>query len=103
MAIHTQSSDNGKTLTIQVEGKFDFSSHGEFSKAYKSPTESGINYKIDFSKTDFMDSSALGMLLMLKEYAERNRGAVSLHKPSPDAKKVFEVANFYTLFTIQDI
>ncbi|MFC1684406.1 STAS domain-containing protein [Pseudomonadota bacterium] len=102
MAIYTQSSDGGNTLIIQVQGKFDFGSHGEFSKAYKSPTEPGINYQIDLSKTESMDSAALGMLLMVKEYAENNKGTVTLCRPSPDIKKIFEVANFHTLFTIKD-
>ena len=101
MAIYTQSSDGGKMLTIRVEGAFDFASHGDFSKAYKSQTMPGMTYQIDLSKTGYMDSSALGMLLMIKEYAENNKGTVTINRPSSDIKKIFEVANFYTLFTIE--
>jgi len=101
MTIYTQLSDGGKTLTIGIEGKFDFASHGDFRKAYKSQTEAGIGYQIDLSKTEYMDSSALGMLLMIKEYAEVNKGTVTLCRPSSEIKEIFEMANFYTLFTIK--
>ena len=101
MAIYTQSSDDGNTLTIRVEGKFNFASHSDFREAYKSQTETGIKYQIDLSKTEHMDSSALGMLLMIKEHAKVNKGTVTLYHPSTDIKEIFEMANFYALFTIK--
>ena len=101
MAIYTQLSDGGNTLTIRVEGRFDFASHRDFREAYKSKTETGIKYQIDLSRTEYMDSSALGMLLMIKEYAEVNKGTVTLCRPLPGIQKLFEMANFYTLFTIK--
>lgn len=102
MAIYTRSTDGGNTLTIHVDGRFDFASHSEFSKAYKSQDRPGVNYQIDLSKTEAMDSAAMGMLLMIKEYAENHKGSVTLCRPSGDIKKIFEVANFNKLFTIKD-
>jgi anti-anti-sigma factor len=99
--IYTQSSAAGDTLTIRVEGKFDFVSFGAFRDAYKSETRPGMKYQIDLSKTEAMDSSALGMLLMAKEYAEANRGTVILSRPTPGIKEILEVANFYKLFVIE--
>jgi len=100
MTIHTQSSDGDNTLTIRVEGTFDFSSHSDFRAAYKSQNKAGINYRVDLSKTEYMDSSALGMLLMIKEHAEVNRGTVTLYRPSSEIKEIFKMANFFKLFTI---
>ncbi|MCF6282798.1 MAG: STAS domain-containing protein [Candidatus Polarisedimenticolaceae bacterium] len=102
MAISTQSSDDGNTLTIQIVGRFEFASHGDFRKAYKPQPKAGINYLIDLSETDYMDSSALGMLLLIKEYAEVNKGTVTLLSPQPDIEAIFKVANFHTLFTIKN-
>jgi len=102
MTIHAQSSESGNTLTIRVEGKFDFASHTDFRDAYRSKTEAGTNYQIDLSKTEYMDSSALGMLLMIKEHAEVNKGTVTLYHPPPEIRDIFEMANFYALFTIKD-
>ena len=101
MPIYAQSLDGGNTVTIQIAGKFDFGSHGDFSKAYKSQVNPSAHYKVDLSQTESMDSAALGMLLMLKEFAENNRGTVTLHRPPPDIIKIFEVANFDKLFTIR--
>lgn len=102
MPIYTQSSDDGNTLTIRVEGRFDFGSYKDFSQAYKTQAKPGLSYQVDLSKTDSMDSAAMGMLLIIKEYAEANRGTVTLHGPPPDIRKIFEVANFFSLFTIED-
>jgi len=102
MTIYTQSSESESTLTIRVEGKFDFASHADFRNAYRSQIKTGIKYQIDLSKVDYMDSSALGMLLMIKEHAEVNKGTVTLYHPPPDIRGIFEMANFYALFTIEN-
>ena len=35
MPIHTHRSDDGQTLTIKIEGRFDFSTHQAFRDAYE--------------------------------------------------------------------
>ena len=68
--IQVQSTDSGNTLSIQVAGRFDFSTNAAFRSAYQGQERKGIKYRVDFCKTDYMDSSALGMLLNLKQYAD---------------------------------
>ncbi|MEC9085422.1 MAG: STAS domain-containing protein, partial [Pseudomonadota bacterium] len=66
MPIETRRSDDGKTLTICVEGRFDFSTHQSFRDAYEHSEPTVSHYVIDLSDTTYLDSSALGMLLLLR-------------------------------------
>ena len=49
MAVISEVSEDGATLTIRISGRFDFSSHQDFRKAYESVAEPGGGYVIDMS------------------------------------------------------
>ena len=59
---------NGNTLTINIAGNFDFSAHKDFRAAMESIGETSVtDAVVNMGATDYVDSSALGMLLMLKD------------------------------------
>ncbi|MCP4596121.1 STAS domain-containing protein [Neptuniibacter sp.] len=89
-----------KSLTIDVADRFDYSIHKEFRAAYDSHNEPNTKYTVDLSKTLHIDSSALGMLLILKEKAEKSGGEVTLKNPSDSASKILKVAKFDKLFKV---
>ncbi|NNJ71572.1 MAG: STAS domain-containing protein, partial [Enterobacterales bacterium] len=91
--------ENG-TLTIQVEGRFDFSIHQSFRNAYESSSESVDRYDIDLRSATYLDSSALGMLLLLREYAGSEQSKISISNGSDDIRKILTISNFDQLFTI---
>jgi len=97
VGVTTEQSDDEKTVTIKVDGRFDFSVHKDFRNAYKDYSDS-LNYKVDLSGTEYLDSSALGMLLLLKKHAAVN---VIIEKPSEEVKRVLSIANFDKVFTIE--
>ncbi len=100
MGIKTDREDDGRTLVLYVQGFFDFSLHKEFRQAYKS--EEGVRrYVIDLSQTEYMDSSALGMLLLLREFAGDQGADVVLRNCSREVRKILEIANFQRLFHIE--
>ena len=98
MTIMVNKSESG--LTVAIEGRFDFSSHKEFRDAYRD-SDTGVNYIIDMSKTDYMDSSALGMLLLLREHAGGDKASIKITGCSADIKKILTISNFQKLFDIQ--
>ncbi len=100
MAIATSLSSDRKTLTIQVEGRFDYSQHREFREAYRESFAPGMQVAVELSRTDYMDSSALGMLLLLREHAGGDDARVTLKQPSEAIRKILEIAHFEQLFTI---
>lgn len=100
MAINSTTSDGGNKVTISVSGKFDFQLYDEFRSAYDESGGSGVHYVVDLAQTDYLDSSALGMLLLLREHAGGESSKVDIINTSSDVKKILDVANFGKLFKI---
>ncbi len=101
MTVTQQVFNQGKTVQINIFGRFDYEASQEFREAYLNLEESeGVNFHIDLSKANYMDSSALGMLLLLREYAKSKGGAVIIERPGEQINKILKVANFEHLFTI---
>jgi len=101
MGVQSKVESNGKELIIKVDGRFDFSAHQEFRDAYES-VPSGINsYIVDLNNTSYLDSSALGMLLLLRDHAGGDDASIRIIKCNADVKKILTISNFEQLFTIQ--
>lgn len=101
MSIKVNNSSDGKSVTIAVSGSFQFSLHREFRDSYASITQSGTEFRINLSATEYMDSSALGMLLLLKEHATKHQGSVVIAGVTPAIRRVLEIASFDKLFRIE--
>lgn len=84
--------------TISVTGRFDFSAHQDFIKSYKSDDKGSKHYIIDLVNTEYMDSSAMGMLLQLREYSGSH--GVELINGNDNIKEVIRIANFDKLFKV---
>lgn len=101
MTIQSNVSSDGKCLTISIEGKFDFSLHQIFRAAYCQYTTPNMSYVLDLSKTEYMDSSALGMILLLKDHVQLYSGKLIISKPNDTVNKILEIAQFHRLMTIE--
>ena len=53
------------------------------------------------ASAEYLDSSALGMLLMLRERAGGENADISIVNTSDGVKKIFETANFNKLFALE--
>jgi len=96
------SSISGNKLTIGISGRFDFSVHKDFRAAIDSIAGNNISSAtVDMRTTEYIDSSALGMLLMLKSKMGDSKEAISIINSNPDVKKIFEIANFAQLFDLR--
>lgn len=94
---------NGDRATLKLGGRFDFHSHRDFRAAYESLLETGAvrEIVIDFSEVDYLDSSALGMLLLLREKADGAGKSIVLAGLKGAVKQVLDIANFGKLFSIR--
>ncbi len=101
MNISTSTRDT--VATVSLQGRFDFSAHREFREAVKSALAgAGVNeVEIDLSAVNYMDSSALGMLLLSRENAASLHKTIVLARPADSIRQVLEVANFHKLFAIR--
>lgn len=99
MSVNANYSTNEKKLTISISGNFDFSIQKAFREAYQN-TDDVISYGIDLANTDYMDSAALGMLLLLRKHAGGDNADVSLNGVNDTVRKILDVAKFDRLFNI---
>ena len=90
----------GDTRTLLVDGKFDFKLNRVFREMYEQAPDHIRCFVIDLSRTHYMDSSALGMLLLLREHVHEDRSRVRIVRCNPEIRKILEIANFDKLFEI---
>lgn len=102
-AIQINTSVDNSKATIAMSGRFDFNSHRQFRDAYEQilPKQDIREIEIDLGSVEYLDSSALGMLLLLREKAANTNKTLALVNCHGVVQQVLEVANFYRLFTIR--
>ena len=68
--------------------------------AYERVETTPKRYVVDLKGATHLDSSALGMLLLLRDHAGGESAQVSLVHCNPDVRKVLAISNFEQLFKI---
>lgn len=91
---------NGPSAVIRLGGRFDFSAHREFRVAVDKALNPGEvrEVKVDLGDVGYLDSSALGMLLMLRDRARATNRPVALTNCKGSVKQILDIANFSKLF-----
>ena len=100
MSVESEVSLDGKKLTIAIKGRFDFGSHQTFRESYERFYKVPELYVVDLKDTTYMDSSALGMLLLLRDHAGGDAADVQVVNSSSDVRKILAISNFDKLFDI---
>jgi anti-anti-sigma factor len=100
MSVATEVSPDGQKVTISIKGRFDFGTHQEFRESYESIYKKPETYVVDLKDTTYMDSSALGMLLLLRDYAGGDDAEVLVINSNSDVRKILAISNFDKLFDI---
>ena len=86
---------------IWPHGCFDYRLQDEFRAAFdRNPSPAGGRYVVDFSDVERLDSSGLGMLLMLWEHTGYLDASVQLTNCSERIQSVLSIANFDKLFSV---
>ena len=93
----------GSVARIQMSGQFNFQVHRAFKDAYMVLLDNAAikEIEIEMSKLDYMDSSALGMLMLMNERAKAVNKSITLLNASGVVSQVLEVANFGKIFNIK--
>jgi len=114
-AVQIKISVESGNAKIAMAGRFDFNSHRQFREAYQQVLDNPAvkEIEIDLGAVDYLDSSALGMLLLLREkFLAGTSHSDGSQKTSASnlmaltncrgvVRQVLEVANFNKLFTIR--
>lgn len=99
MSITTEKDAAGKQLIISIEGMFDFNLMQAFRNSYDNID--GIEcFILDFAGVEYMDSSALGMMLnMRKTVGEQAR--IVIRDAQPAVGKILQMSRFDKKFEIE--
>jgi len=101
MAVTSHVSAEGKQLTIAIKGRFDFAKHQEFRAAYEKSVPKPDSVVVDLKEATYIDSSALGMLLLLRDHVGGDDAQIQVINSSNDVRKTLTISNFNKLFDIK--
>lgn len=97
MGVSIEVAENG--FTVRIEGRFDILLYDKFQLAYSQLPHDSTKVTVDLSLTDYLDSCALGMLLMLREHFD-STAEISLANANPRVSRTLATANFDKLFFV---
>lgn len=91
-----------KRAVLSLSGRFDFTLHKDFRDSYEQALADKVvkEIEINLRDVDYLDSSALGMLLLLKDRAAQAGASIFLSNCRETVRQILEIANFHKLFTI---
>ncbi|MBF0527367.1 MAG: STAS domain-containing protein [Deltaproteobacteria bacterium] len=105
MDVTANQSDDGKTLTISLTGRFDYTTYSNFIQAcwgklsyYGDRSKLPSRVVVDMAEVEYVDASALGMLLVLREKAIANMTELVLSSCAPNVKKNIQAHRAGRLF-----
>ena len=88
MTVSTKQGPDGEIVTISITGRFDFGQQAEFRRAYESDARPGKAVVIDLGKVDYVDSSALGMMLVLREHMGNDGSKIRIINCRPEIRSI---------------
>ncbi len=100
MAVSTRPGPDGASVTIAISGRFDFGQQADFRRAYETEATPDKTVVIDLGKVDYVDSSALGMMLVLREHMNNDGSKIRIINCRPEIRSILTISNFEKLFTV---
>ncbi|XOZ35046.1 STAS domain-containing protein [Halomonadaceae bacterium KBTZ08] len=97
--------ENGDgTVTLCLHGQFDFHAYNDFKpKQTEALDAPGTQYLVmDMTNLDYLDSAALGTLLLLREKAQDRDIEVLIRGASGVVQDTLEIAHFRRMFRFID-
>jgi len=94
-----------KVSVLQLPNRFDFQHHVVFTAAYEQALsdKNVSDLQLDFSRVDYLDSSALGMMVLLAKKARDSDTVIKLEVIGADgaALDILEMANMSKFYQIK--
>ena len=88
--------------TLRLQGRFDFNAHRSFRDAADATVadDKVKGIQVDLGGVAYLDSSALGMLLILRDRTLAAHKTLALINCQGGVRQVLDIANFGKLFSI---
>ena len=101
MAVKTHYDDKNNRFIVSIDGKFDFHVLKDFRQAYDNQQAKEGKVEIDLRSTENIDSSALGMLLYMQNYLNKQDGEIVISNCNNYVNKILTIARFDKKFDIR--
>lgn len=102
MTFSVRTEQNG-VVVVAVDGQLIVGNRQELKQKILDALESGDRkFLVDFTKTGYIDSSGLGVLVSLSKKIRDQGGDLRLAGLNEDLKTLFELTKLDTLFAISD-
>ncbi|MBM3617054.1 MAG: STAS domain-containing protein [Alphaproteobacteria bacterium] len=89
------------TCRLNIKGTFTFSDNAKFREILSLLKDEKVAIlELDLSDLQFIDSAALGMLLLLHDEAQKKQKRVSISGAQGQIKKMLQLSNFEEIFNI---
>ncbi len=86
---------------LSLSGRFDFSAHKDFRSACQKLLDAKTKQiTLDLNGVEYLDSSALGMLLQFKDKADQARTKIQIESRNSFVNDILATANFQKIFQI---
>ncbi len=83
---------------VVMQGQFNFSDNQKFKEIIALVDTDANKIILNMESITFVDSAALGMLLVLRDEAETKGKKVAIHHPKGQVKTVMEISKFDQIF-----
>ena len=87
---------NDKKATLKLEGNFTYTQRRAFQEVLKTvctdPVEEVV---VDLGQVAFLDSAALGLLMISHRQLDGEKRTLSLAYPQPTVRQIIELANLH--------
>ena len=92
---------NQGNYNFTLSGKFTFTDNPAFREVIQKIEEKDVQQiSLHLSRLEFVDSAALGMLLLAREAATKHNKKIILIGAVGQPKKMFDMAKFDAMFTM---
>lgn len=87
---------------LSLSGRFDFSTHKDFRHICQQLLGSKVKLVVlDLNGVEYLDSSALGMLLQFKDKADATRTKIIIESRNTFVNDILATANFQKIFELK--
>jgi anti-anti-sigma factor len=95
-------STKGELLEVSLSGKFTFMDTAAYNDFLQESVEGMYkSVSIDLSEVEFIDSAALGLLLLTRDKCDQQKVDLYLKNPTGQVKQMFDISRFSELFNIE--
>ncbi len=92
---------SGEQASAKLSGQLTFVDAKKFKDILDLTSNGTIkSISLDFSGITFIDSSGMGMLLLLRDECLGKSVSLNIMSPQGQVEKIFKISKFYDLFTI---